>query len=140
LQELGKNPAFGFDKLRNQAERGTAEDKYKLAMRFLYGDKDVPKDIREAIVWLKKAAYTDDSKWAADAAYQLGDLTENTKGYFEKVFTDGKDKKYWTNLAASKGHSGAQSWANERDIESRKRIEDERNTRVLEEAIRRSRK
>ncbi|MDR3182198.1 MAG: hypothetical protein LBT89_04620 [Planctomycetaceae bacterium] len=138
--KVAKRAAFGFDKLRNLADRGTAEDKYKLGMRFLYGDKDVPQDKQEAIVWLQKAAHTDDSQWAADAAYRLGDLIEENKGFFAKMFSFQNDKRYWTNLAASKGHGSARAWVQHDDTQRQENAEQGKRIFEMEEALRRSRR
>jgi TPR repeat protein len=150
--KVKKRGNFGVNELRNRADRGSAEDKYKLGMRFLHGDKEIVKDKTESIVWLQKAAYQDDSEFAAEAAYRLGDLVESQKGLKHK-FVEGVaalfidplgmgqlDKQFWMQLAASKGHSGAIKWL-KNDVSRREQIveeakEDDRAKRILEDAIR----
>jgi TPR repeat protein len=148
LRKVEKMRGFGFDKLRMQAENGTAEDKYKLGMRFLYGDKDVPQDKHEAILWLQRAARFDDSQWAADAAYQLGDIMSAPgfkQGFAETLMSafagrEISEAKGWYEMAARKGHRRGQSKVEQSDKQWERINEDVRAKQILERAIRDARR
>ena len=84
--------------LRSDAEQGTAEDKYKLAVQYETGTV-VPRDYREAVRWYRLSAM----QGYREAQYKLCAMSERGLG----VPQDYQEALRWCGLAADQGQGAA---------------------------------
>jgi len=93
-----KDRATEIDKLRSDAEQGTAEDQYNLGVRY-EGGMVVPQDYQEAARWYRLSAI----QGYPDAQYKLCELSNRGQG----VPQDYQEALRWCGLAADQGHGRA---------------------------------
>jgi TPR repeat protein len=85
-----------IDQSRSMAEQGTADDQYRLGLRY---ERAMPFNPREAVYWYRMAA----EQHHADALYRLCFLSDIGLGLPQ----DFHEAKRWCLLAADQGHGRA---------------------------------
>lgn len=85
-----------IDTSRAMAEEGSAEDQYRLGLRY---ERALPLDPREAVHWYRLAA----TQQHGDALYRLCILSDIGRGLPQ----DYHEALRWCRLAADQGHGGA---------------------------------
>ena len=88
--------------LRKQAKDGDAEAQYELANDYLKGTDGAPKDLKEGVDWLRKAA----SLEHAPAQYALWIMYRS--GFPPDIPKDSKQGLVWLRKSADHGYSTAQ--------------------------------